>query len=90
MYKVFANRVKCLGYLADTVFERAEYLGVEVLDLDVKLYPPGKPAVRPGLDRAGVLRKLRCDGVFSLALRLDEDAEPVEKVTVGIFETEVG
>lgn len=80
-YAAFKDRDRCLAYLTDTVLERAELLGADVLDLTPEAYDKvtetypkiGRREVREALDRTGR---------FSLALIIDYDGTVINQVTV--------
>ena len=89
MYKVFRSRGKCLDYLTDTVFERAETLGIEVVDTG------GKPEVRNGrtcyplMTREDVRDHLGGGYDFTLVLKYDELMNPVDQASVGVREVDI-
>ena len=89
IYEVFTDYRKCIDYLVDTVFERAENLDVEVLDLD------GDPVLRdhkvtlPLMERSAVRRVLEEKHNFSLGLKFGHFMQPEHKVTVGIREVKL-
>lgn len=80
VYCVFKSRRACLDYLVDTVFERAETLGVEVIDNE--FFPEQKE-----ISRKGVRDWLTTNGEFKLVLSYDCCGFPEEYVSVGICET---
>lgn len=81
-YAGFESRGKCLDYLVDTVMERAEILGVDVLDN--KAFPQ-KIKIGP----KQVRDHLGSYGEFILVLSFNELDEPEEYVSMGICETDI-
>jgi hypothetical protein len=80
VYCVFKSRRVCLDYLVDTVFERAETLGVKVIDNE--FFPEQKE-----ISRKEVRDWLATNGEFKLVLSYDCCGFPEEYVSVGICET---
>lgn len=76
---MFASRGECLDWLADTVMERAEMLGVPVLSNDDWKTEIGRDEVRDWLGS-----EHEFDLVLSWSLGF-----PDETVSVGIRETEI-
>lgn len=79
-YCVFSSRGKALDYLVDTVFERAETLGVDVTDPD---------DMHRRLTRDEVRDILGGGDEFRLVLSYDCLDEPEEWVSMKVVETEV-
>lgn len=79
-YRVFASRGKALDYLADTVFERAETLGVDVADPN---------DMHRALTRAEVRDILGGGDELRIVLSYDCLDEPEEWVSMKVAETEV-
>lgn len=89
VHKVFRERGKCLDFLVGTVFERAETLEVEVVDLEGKLEVRDGCTCYPLMTAAQVRDQLGSGMDFSLVMRYDHLMNPLDRVTVGIRETEV-
>ena len=93
VYKVFRTRGKCLDYLTDMVFERAENLGVKVRDQSKRyvLGENGEP-VFPEMTREEVRDQLGGGGDFGLVLRTNltpVGLDVVEQVSVGVREVDI-
>lgn len=92
IYKVFRSRGKCLDYLTDIVFERAENLEVRVRDQSKRyvLGENGEP-VFPEMTRKEVRDQFE-GGDFGLVLRTNltpVGLDVVEQVSMGVREVEI-
>lgn len=87
VYKVFRERGKCLDYLVDMVFERAELLDVDVVDQSAKPVSGNFPK----MTRKQVRDHLGSGMDFGLVLKASfvfGDLVVDEQVSVGIREVE--
>lgn len=92
-YKVFRERGKCLDYLVDTVFERAELLEVDVVDQSAKpIHDEFGDLVFPKMTKSQVRDQLGGGMDFGLVLktsRMFDDLLVDEQVRVGIQEVDI-
>lgn len=92
-YKVFHERGKCLDYLVDTVFERAELLEVDVVDQSAKpIHDEFGDLVFPKMTKLQVRDQLGSGMDFGLVLKTSSVFGNLfidEQVSVGIREVEI-
>ena len=92
-YKVFRERGKCLDYLVDTVFERAELLEVDVVDQSAKpIRDDVGDLVFPKMTWQQVRDQLGSGMDFGLVLRTSPSFDDLivdEQASVGIREVTI-
>lgn len=89
VYKVFRSRGAALDYLTDTVFERAEVLKVDVVDIGGKLERRNGRTCYPLMTREQVRDQLGSGMSFSLVLNYDCVMNPIESAVMWVQEVEI-
>ena len=89
VYRVFRSRAKCLDFLTDAVFLRAEALGVEVVDTGGKLEARDGRTCYPLMTREEVRDHFGGGYDFGRVLEYDCLMNPTVSADMGVREVEI-